>query len=93
MFRKSEDERLFLHDPTPEDLAAHLILLQRLIADGDHLLSLLEHHGLPENAEEITPASVAATVELLRADYRGRHQPMPPHQRERILNQAFPDVP
>ncbi|PWU09224.1 MAG: hypothetical protein C5B50_27870 [Verrucomicrobia bacterium] len=91
MFRKSEDERLFSQDPTPEDLAVHKSLLQRLIADGAHLLSLAEQVGLPENVEGITSGSVAATVDLLRADYRGWHEPMSPEKRERILKQAFPD--
>jgi hypothetical protein len=36
---EAEDERMFLQEPTPEDLDVHKDLLQRLIADGDHLLS------------------------------------------------------
>ncbi len=92
MFRKGEDERMFQHDPTPEDLAVHKSLLQRLIADGEHLLSLIRQIGLPENPEDLTPESVTATVELLRADYRGWHEPMPVAQRQRILSQAFPNV-
>ena len=91
-FRKSEDERMFVQDTSPEDLAVHKSLLQRLIADGEHLLSLIHQIGLPENNEEITPESVAATVELLGADYRGWHEPMPPEQRTRILREIFPDV-
>ena len=31
LFRKGEDERMFLQEPTPEDLAVHKTLLQRLI--------------------------------------------------------------
>ncbi|MBI3849429.1 MAG: hypothetical protein HY298_03930 [Verrucomicrobia bacterium] len=92
LFRKGEDERMFLQDPTPEDLAVHKSLLQRLIADGEHLLSLVQQIGLPENVEGITPASVAATVELLSADYRGWHERMPAEKREQILREVFPDV-
>ena len=91
LFRKGE-ERMFLHAPTPEDLAVHKSLLQRLLADGEHLLSLVRQIGLPENIEGITAESVAATVELLGADYRGWHEPMPDEQRERILREVFPDV-
>ena len=92
LFRQGEDQRMFQRDPTPEDLAVHKSLLQRLIADGEHLLSLLHQIGLPENTEGIRPESLAATVELLRADYRGWHEPMPAAQRQIILSQAFPNV-
>jgi hypothetical protein len=91
-FRKGEDERMFLRDPSPEDLAIHKSLLQRLIADGEHLLSLVAQIGLPENVEQISQASLTATVELLRADYRGWHDPMSPEKRTRILKGVFPDV-
>ena len=92
LFRKSEDERMFLRDPTPEDLCVHRSLLQRLIADGNYLLSLARQVGVPQNNGEITPESLTATVEMLEADYRGWHQPMPPDRREQILHAAFPDV-
>ena len=92
LFRKGEDERMFAQDPTAEDLAVHKSLLQRLIADGDHLMSLVAQIGLAANVEEVTPESIAATVELLRADYRGWHEPMPPEERQQILKQVFPDV-
>jgi hypothetical protein len=91
--RRSEDERMVLHDPTPEDLRVHKSLLQRLIADGEYLLSLTRQVGLPENAEGITPDSLHATLDLLRADYRGWHEPVSLDQRERILKAVFPDVP
>jgi hypothetical protein len=92
LFRKGEDERMFLHEPTPEDLVVHKSLLQRLIADGEHLLSLIHQIGLPDNSEGITPESVAATVEMLQSDYRGWHEPMPAAQRQRILGEVFPHV-
>ena len=84
---------MFGQDPTPEDLALHKSLLERLITDGDHLLSLAAQVGLPENVEGVSAESLAATVELLRADYRGWHQPMPPEERARLLKEVFPDVP
>jgi hypothetical protein len=92
LFREGEDERMFLHEPTPEDLAVHKSLLRRLMADGEHLLSLVRQGGLPENRDGITLESAAATLELLQADYRGWHDSMPPDQKQRILA-AFPDVP
>jgi len=92
LFRKGEDARMFLQDPTPEDLAVHRSLLQRLIADGDHLLLLVRQVGLPANGEGIKPEDVVATVETLRDTYRGWHEPMPPEQRTRILKAVFPDV-
>jgi hypothetical protein len=91
--RKREDERMVLHDPTEEDLRVHKSLLERLIADGEYLLSLVRQVGLPENEVGITAESLAATVGLLLADYRGWHEPMPAERRERILGAAFPDVP
>jgi hypothetical protein len=93
LFRKGEDERMFYQDPTPEDLAVHKALLLRLVADGEHLLSLIGQIGLPENLQGITPESLRATVELLRADYRGWHEPMPAEHRMQLLREVFPDVP
>jgi hypothetical protein len=93
LFRKGEDERMFLQEATTEDLAVHRSLLQRLLADGDHLLSLVRQIGLPANIEGITLESVDATLDLLRADYRGWHEPMPAEKRAQILKEVFPDVP
>src|SRR6266581_1142036 len=92
LFRKGEDERMFVQEPTSEDLVVHKSLLQRLIVDGAHLLLLVDQVGLPDNTEGITSESVAATVELLRADYRGWHEPMPAEKRDHILREVFPDV-
>jgi len=91
-FREGEDERMFAGDPTPEDLAMHKSLLQRLITDGEHLLSLVAQNGLPENLQEMSRESLAATLETLQADYRGWHQPMSSEKRAQILKAAFPDV-
>ncbi|MCW5550901.1 MAG: hypothetical protein KIS67_01920 [Verrucomicrobiae bacterium] len=92
LFRKGEDQRMFLQETTPEDLAVHKSLIQRLLADGDYLLSLIRQIGLPANIEGITLESVSATLDLLRADYRGLHEPMPAEKRAQILNEVFPDV-
>jgi hypothetical protein len=93
VFRSEENRRMIAHDPTPEDLALHKALLQRLITDGEHLLSLVRQFGLPESIEKVTPESLAATVDLLKADYRGWHQPMPADRREQLLREVFPEVP
>ena len=93
LFRNGEDQRMFLQEPTSEDLAVHKRLLQRLIADGQHLQSLVRQLGLPANREAITAESLAATVELLQADYRGWHEPMPNGERQKLMREIFPDVP
>lgn len=93
LFRKGEDERMFIREPTAEDLVVHRSLLERLIADGEHLVSLIRQVGLPENVEDITPDSVDITLEALRADYRGWHEPMAPEARAQLLKEAFPDDP
>ena len=92
LFRKGEEERMFLGEPTPEDLAVHKTLLQRLIADGEHLRSLIQNLGLPENLEGVKAVDVAAMLETLRDTYRGWHEPMAPEQREQLLREVFPDV-
>ena len=92
LFRKEEDERMFLQEPTPEDLAVHKTLLQRLITDGEHLFSLIQQMGLPENLEGIKSEDVAATIETLRDTYRGWHEPVPAEQRDQMLREVFPDV-
>jgi hypothetical protein len=93
LFREGEDERMCLQDATIEDLAVHKSLLQRLLTDGDHLVALVRQIGLPANASGASLESLNATVDLLRADYRGWHEPMPVEKRTQILNEAFPDVP
>ncbi len=92
-FRMGEDERMFAGEPSPEDLAMHQRLLQRLITDGEHLLRLVAQSGLPENLEGMSGESLAATLEMLQADYRGWHQPMSSDKRTEILKAAFLDVP
>ena len=92
LFRKGEDERMFLREPTCEDLAVHKSLVQRLIADGEHLKSLIQQIGLPENLEGIKAEDVAVMVETLHDTYRGWHEPIPAAQREQLLREVFPEV-
>ncbi len=91
-FREWEDESMLSREASPENLAVHKAALRGLIADGEHLLALTAELGLPENAEGLSEGSLAATVEALRADYRGWHRPMPPDQRAKVLRDAFPDL-
>lgn len=92
LLRIEEDQRLLRQTPTPEDLSLHKELLWRLIADGEHLARLVEQHGFLSNTDGVTAADFHATLQSLRADYRGWHEPMPETQRTQILREVF-DVP
>ena len=89
LFRRQEDERMYRHSPASEDLALHKQLLLRLIADAEHLLRLIEQHGFLPNAEGLSAADIKATLQNLRADYRGWHEPMPTAQKAQILAEVF----
>jgi hypothetical protein len=89
LFRHEEEPRMYQQSPVAEDLALHKRLLGRLIADGEHLSRLIDQHGLLFNAEAVTVADFKATLENLRADYRGWHEPMPAEQRAQILREVF----
>jgi len=92
VFRAQEDERMFVHEPTDADLAMHKSLLQRLMADGEHLVSLILQIGLPEDSKGITSEAVVVEIETLRDTYRGWHEPMRKEERERMMKATFPDV-
>ena len=92
LFRDGENRRMFLQEPTPEDLAVHKSLIQRLIADGEHLLLLIEQAGLPGNIEGVEAKDVGAAVETLRDSYRGWHEPISAQRRVQVLKEVFPDV-
>jgi len=93
LFREGENRRMFLQHPTPEDRAVHKSLLQRLIADGEHLLLLIQQAGLPSNIEGVEAKDVGAAVETLRDSYRGWHEPISAQRRAQVLKEVFPDVP
>lgn len=92
LFRREEEQRMYRQTPSAEDATLHKELLLRLIVDGEHLARLIEQHGFLGNTEGITAADFSATLQNLRADYRGWHEPMPAVQREQILREVF-DVP
>src|SRR5437879_3047008 len=77
LFRRAEEARMYLQKPAARDLALHKDLLRRLIADGEHLLRLIDQNGFVSNSEGITEADLEATLQSLQADYRGWHEPMP----------------
>src|SRR5260221_9498080 len=89
LFRHEEEQRLFRQAPGQEDLSLHKELLLRLIADGEHLVRLIEQHGLLANSEGVTAEDSKATLQNLRADYRGWHEPMPTEQKADILSEVF----
>lgn len=89
LFRHEEEERMYRQAPAPVDSALHKELLLRLIADGEHLVRLIGQHGFLVNTEGITANDLKATVENLRADYRGWYEPMPAAQRDQILREVF----
>jgi hypothetical protein len=93
LFRKDENLRMFLQEPAAEDLHIHKRLILRLIADGEHLLSLIRQaDGLPDNREKIKETDLAAAVEDLRDTYRGWHEPISPERRKEILTAVFGNV-
>jgi hypothetical protein len=89
LFRHEEELRMFRQTPDPADLALHKELLLRLIADAEHLLRLIEHHGFLANTDGVTADDLRATMENLRSDYRGWHEPMPAAERTQILREVF----
>ena len=92
LFRKSEEERMFAQGPSPEDLEVHKALLQRLIADGDHLVLLVQQVGLPRTIEGTEAEDVSAALETLHDTYRGWHEPPSAERRAQVLREVFPDV-
>ena len=92
LFRHAEEPRMDPQTPAADDLALHKELLLRLIADGEHLVRLIEQHGFLTNTEGVSAEDLKATLQNLRADYRGWHEPMPTAQQAQVLCEVF-DVP
>ena len=93
LFRRGEQARLYDGEPTAEDLEIHKGLACRLIADGEHLIRLIqEAGGLLSNHENIKGEDLGAALDALRDTYRGWHEAMPKDARERILGEIFRDV-
>lgn len=93
LFRQEEAARMYRQEPSREDRALHQRLLERLIADGDHLTRLIGQHGLIANVQGLSAEDVQATLRSLGADYRGWHQPLSPEKRDSILREVFDGTP
>ena len=92
-FRAEENEKMFLREPAPQDIEIHKTLLLRLIADGEHLLTLIRQAGgLISNRERIKVEDIDAAVKGLHDTLRGWHGSIPSDQRKKHLSEIFPDV-
>ena len=91
LFRATEDERLYLNDPTQDDLRQHRTWIAGLIAEGERLVTEVQSKGgLPEGVVRFRLADVEATIEGLRADERMWHQnTVSPERRREILKAVF----
>ena len=84
---------MYRHEPSAEDLEIHKSLVLRLMADGEHLLQLVQQSaGLIQNRENIKTEDLNAAVESLRDTYRGWHEPMSANRRQEILRDVFRDI-
>lgn len=93
LFRLRENQRMYLHEPTAEDLEIHRGLALRMIADGERLEKLIEQSGgLVENREGIKADDLRAAIETLRDSYRGWHEPRTEERRAEVLRSVFKDV-
>ncbi len=86
--RWEEDHLLSGREPSPEDLAKHRKIVERLMYFGQ-LCSLVASH--PEFGDEETTQMVSATQRVLRDKLRMFHHPMPKEEAERILKEVFPE--
>ena len=91
LFRVAEDEHLYLHDPTPDDLRQHRTWISSLIAEGERLVTEVQAKGgLPDGGVRFTFTDVEATIESLRIGERMWHQnTLSPERRREILKAVF----
>ncbi|MBI2948864.1 MAG: hypothetical protein HYY23_14585 [Verrucomicrobia bacterium] len=91
LFRLAEDEHLYLHDPTPDDLRQHRTWISSLTAEGERLVTEVQGKGgLPEGVVSFKLADVEAAIENLRIDDRMWHQnTLSPERRREILKAVF----
>lgn len=91
LFRETQDERIILRTPTPDDLRQHRTWVAGLIAEGERLLTeALARGGLPDGATRFQLADVEAPLEILYLSQREWHGPrMPEARRRKILKAVF----
>lgn len=93
LFRREENERMFLREPDQEEITIHRSLILRLIADGEHLLALIEQNaGLIQNREGIKVEDLCAAVQGLHDSFRGWHKPLSPDHRKQVLAEVFGNI-
>ena len=91
LLRHTEEERLIMRAPAPEDLRQHRAWVAGLIAEGERLLIKLPERGEPlQPAAGFRAADVEATLELLYLSQREWHGPKLSQARRReILKAVF----
>jgi len=91
LFRGIEAERLYLNEPTPEDLRQHRTWIYSLIAEGERLVTEVQAKGgLPEGVVCFKLPDVEATTESLRVAERMWHQnSLSTERRREILKSVF----
>jgi hypothetical protein len=91
LFRETQDERMILREPTPEDLRQHRTWVASLIAEGERLITeSITRGGLPDGAARFKLADVQATLEILYLAQREWHgAKMSEARRREILKAVF----
>ena len=93
LFRETQDERMILREPTPEDLRQHRTWVASLIAEGERLITeSITRGGLLDGEARFKLADVQATLEILYLAQREWHgAKMSEARRREILKAVFND--
>ena len=86
LFRDTQDERMVLRDPTPDDLRQHKTWIAGLIAEGERFTTESQARGGVSGRIQL--ADVQATLEMLYLFQREWHGPRLPEARRRELLQT-----
>lgn len=91
LFRATQDQRMVLHDPTPNDLRQHRTWIASLIAEGERLVTeAMSRDGESLGGDQLKLPDMEATLELLYLWQREWHGPkMPAARRREILKSVF----
>lgn len=91
LFRETQDERMILREPAPEDLRQHRTWVASLIAEGERLMTeALARGELPDGTARFKLADVQATLEILYLAQRDWHgAKMSEARRREILKAVF----
>ena len=88
LLRDFENKHL-LSNPSGEDLRAHRVVIADLIADGEILAWQARQSGTDLSGVGFKIEDIEAETRLLRDNARMFHEPMPPAEAERILEEVF----